>query len=169
MDEDKITPEEINSELTGFNKGEKENKKKNIIIGASVAAVLVIIAIIIIIVLVTKSDDNKGDNQGGGEDGGEEDKIDEVYGEINCIYDIQTIMSDTMIISEEFTKNNDFELYIDGKLKKYTKALNFNSIGLHKVQIRLSKEINMDNMFKGVSDLYSVQMESTKNFEIRKF
>ena len=166
MEDDKFMSDEINSELTGVNKGEKEKKKKLIIIGVSCAVLLIIAVIIIIIVSVTKSDDDKRDNKG---EGGEEDekeeedeKIDDAYGEINCIYDIQTPNSDTMIISEEFTKSNDFDLYIDGKINKYTKVYKFNTIGEHKVQIRLSKEINMDNMFKGVSDLYSVQMESTK-------
>ena len=54
MDEENIISNEINSELTGLNKGEKEKNKKKIIIGASCAAMLIIVVIIIIIVSVTK-------------------------------------------------------------------------------------------------------------------
>ena len=53
MEEEPALNEELNSELTGFNKGEKARKKK-LIIGLSVGVgILIVVAIIIIIVVET--------------------------------------------------------------------------------------------------------------------
>ena len=53
MEEEPALKEELNSELTGLNKGEKARKKK-LIIGLSVGVgILIVVAIIIIIVVET--------------------------------------------------------------------------------------------------------------------
>ena len=148
--------EELNSELTGLNKGDKEKKKRIMIIGLILSAIFIIILLTIIIVIMTgskNSDDDDSSNM-------------EVIGEINCIYNIQTENENTIILGNEFQKSSNFDIYIDGTKIKYTKEYQFNSMGDHNVQIKLYNNINMDYMFKDVQGLISVEMESDKNCEI---
>ena len=152
MDEGE-SPKELSSELTGLNKGEKEQRKKQLIIGISVGAVFIILLIIILIVALSggSSDDDSSSLP--------------TIGEINCEYDILSTEA-TIILGNEFNKNSDFDIYIDGTKIKYSKEYKFDSIGKHKVQFKLQNNINMDYMFKDVQDLISVEMISEQNCQI---
>ena len=152
--EDQTLKEELNSELTGLNKGEKAKRKKQIII-ASALSLLFIIIIIVIIILI-----NTGSNL-------DEDTSNlELLGEINCIYDVQSISSNTLLIGNDFIKNDEFDIYIDNKRVKYSKDYKFDTIGRHHLLIKLYNELDMNYMFKDVKDIVSIEMKSDKNCRI---
>ena len=50
--EDQTLKNELSSELTGLNKGDKAKRKKNIIIGVTLGVILLILIIIIIILII---------------------------------------------------------------------------------------------------------------------
>ena len=152
--EDQTLKNELSSELTGLNKGDKAKKKKNIIIGVTLGAILLILFIIIIILINTGLNlDNDPSNM-------------DTVGEINCIYEVQSPAVYTVLLGNDFTKNTEFEIYVDNQRIKYSRDYKFDTIGNHNVQIRLYNEIDMDYMFKDVQDLISVEMKSDKNCKI---
>ena len=85
-------------------------------------------------------------------------------GEINCIYDIQNSDKKTQILGKEFKFNIDYRLdiYINGKKIKFSKEYKVNNIGETNIKFKLYYDLNMDYMFKDVSDLISVEMISEK-------
>ena len=135
--EEEIFQNELDSELTDINKDDKK-KKKNIIILGILFGLLLIVLTIIIIIIFTKKEENIPSN---------ENK--ELIGEINCIYDIDSISTKTLIFRNEFKQGN-FDIYIDKNVIKYSKEHKFNSVGIHEIQIKLYEELNMDYMFKDV-------------------
>ena len=154
--DDPIIQEDINSELTGINKGEKEERRKQLIIGVAVGVLF--LAIIIFIIVVAAS----GSKGGGGDD----DTPYPVFGEINCLYEIRTTTENTLLLSNEFVKNSGFDIYIDNKKIKYSKEYKFTSVGNHNVKIKLYEGINMDYMFKDIKELLTVEMISEDNCQI---
>ena len=84
-------------------------------------------------------------------------------GSIICTYDIQNISKTTKLLGNEFEVKSLFDLYIDGKKVQYSKEIKFNSIGKHKIEIKLYEKLNMDNMFKNIKDLISIEMKSEKD------
>ena len=147
-----LTPDELNSELTGLNKGQSEaNKKQLMIIIGAVAAVIVLIVIVIIVVAASSSSS----------------KSKKVQGEIKYVLDVSSFNKETAILGDEFDKKNyDFDIFIDDKLIKYSKKYAFDGPGKHNVTIKLYGEINMDYMFKGVEDMTEVNLTSTKKCQI---
>jgi len=89
----------------------------------------------------------------------------DIIGEIQCIYDIESI-SLTQILGNDFIKNSNFDIEINGQKIKYSKEYKFSETGQQKVIFLLYDNLNMENMFKGVSSLYSVKMHSDKNAKI---
>ena len=164
MNEEVVGSNEINSELTGLNKGQKE-QKKHLIIGMIASSIIIVALIIIIIILSLKGGDDDDDDKKKGDDD-DDDKKKEIIGEINCIYDIKTISRPTMILGKEFSQNGDFAIYIDGKEIAYSKVHTFDTISYHNIQLKLFTELNMDNMFKDVLDLVSIEMVSNKSSNI---
>ena len=154
MDDAPLTAEELNSELTGLISDDPKLKKTKIMIAIGIAALIVILLIIIIIIASTGSG-NSSDGNGK-----------PFFGEIRCIYDVQTTSQETKILGDEFVKTDDFDIFIDGKVIKFSKEYKFNSTGIHDVQIRLYGGINMDYMFKGVEDLISIDMKSENKGQI---
>ena len=148
MDDAPLTAEELNSELTGLITDDSKQKKTKIMMAIGAAALILILIIIIIIIASTSSSKSSDDNGK------------PFFGEIRCIFDIQTTSQNTKILGDEFVKNDDFDILIEGKIIKFSKEYKFNSTGIHDVQIRLYGGINMDYMFKGVEDLISVDMKS---------
>ena len=73
-----------------------------------------------------------------------------IIGSITCIYDIQNITQTTKLLSNEFEVKSLFDLYIDGKKVQYSKEIKFNSIGKHKIEIKLYEKLNMDYMFSKI-------------------
>ena len=146
-----IGDNEINSQLTGLNKG-NATKKTKILLFTGISTLLLILIIIIIIIVVKNINNNKKN---------EYDKI----AEINCIYNIQN-KKETIILGNEFVKNSEFDIYINGQKIKYSKKYQFSSIGINKVQYIIYEELGMDFMFKEVSEIINVEMISKKNCKI---
>ena len=155
MDEEApITDKELSSQLTGLNKGKSSTKNKIILIGG--ISIIVLMIIIIIIVIATSSSNS------------EEKKI--VFtkqGEINCVYDVRSISKNTQLLSNEFIKNSNFDIEIDGQIIKYSKEYRFKSITPKTIKFILYDPVSMDFMFKDVPDLQSVEMVSENNLEIK--
>jgi hypothetical protein len=135
--EEAETQKELSSELTGLNKGEKEQRKKQLIIGISVGAVFIVVLIIILIVSLS-----------GGSSNDDSSSLPTI-GEINCVYDILST-ENTILLGDEFNKNSDFDIYVEGTKIKFSKEYKFDSIGKHNVKFKLQSNINMDYMFKDV-------------------
>ena len=96
-----------------------------------------------------------------------EEKKESILGEINCIYDIQNTNKEIQILGDDFSNSENIEIYIDDELIKYSKNLKFSSIGSKSIKYKLyNNVINMDNMFKDISSIISVDMSSSKNVEI---
>ena len=152
MADEPINNEEISSELTGLNKGDKVRKKHQLIIGLSMGGGLVVVSLIIIIVsLSTKSHEDQSNP----------------IGQINCIYNVQTLSEPIPLIGTEFKLgSNSLGIYIDGKQIKYSKEYQFDSRGTHNIEIKIYSKLNMDYMFKDIKDLVSVDMISEKNCQI---
>ena len=163
MEEDNIYVNEINSELTGLNKGEKEEKLKKVILSITFGATFLIVVILIIILAVSGSKNSKNNDE---KNKDEDIPTTPIIGEIYCIYDIQSITDSTILFGNEFIKNSEFDIYIDGKLIKYSKEYKFESIGNHDIQIKLYDSLNMDYMFKDIPEIISVEMKSEDNCEI---
>ena len=155
MEDAPLTAEELSSELTGLNKGEKGLKKKQFMIILGVAIAVIVILIVIIIVASANSGP-KNENA----------PKSTVLGEIKLSFNIDSDSKSIKILSDEFEKNSDFDILIDGKVNKYSKEIKFDSTGIHEVTFRLYNGINMDYMFKDVEDIISVEMKSEKNCEI---
>ena len=152
MEEEIIKKTEISSELTGINKGEKLWKKKQLIIGLSIGGGLVAVALIIMIVALSTG--SKGKN-------------DEVHtnpiGQINCQYDVQTLSEPIQLIGTDFKiESNNLEIYVDGNRIKYSKEYQFDTRGVHYIEIKIYSKLNMDYMFKDIKDLVSIDMISEK-------
>ena len=151
--EEEIFQNELDSELTDINKDDKK-KKKNIIMLGILFGLLLIVLTIIIIIIFTKKEENIPSN---------ENK--ELIGEINCIYDIDSTSTNTLILGNEFKQGN-FDIYIDKNVIKFSKEYKFDSVGIHEIQIKLYEELNMDYMFKDVKNIISVEMISQKECKI---
>ena len=148
MEDEQIATGELSSELTGINKGEKEQKKKQIII-AAVFSVILLILLIIIIILATKKSGTSERN---------------FKGEIKCVFDVQS--PQTTVFSEAYVKTTDFDIYINDKITKYSKSYKFNNLGKNNVTIKMYNKINIDYMFKDVKNIISVEMISQNNDKI---
>ena len=114
--EEPINGEELNSELTGLNKGEKEQKKKLFIIGAILTALFIIMLITIIIVIASSSKNSNDESQ-----------TLPTIGEINCVFYVESNNRNTILLGNDFQKNSDFDIFIDGNKIKYTKEYRFDS------------------------------------------
>jgi surface protein len=89
-----------------------------------------------------------------------------VIGEINCLYNIYSISSETQILGDEYNKLSDLDIYINEEKIKYNKFHKFSSTGINKVSFKLYENIIMDNMFQNVDTLQSLEMNTEKNAKI---
>ena len=154
------TENELSSELTGLNKGDREKKKKLlIIIGLATVTVLLITIIIIIIIVSAKDNNSNNDNNNNNENL-------ESIAEIKCIYDIQNINENTLLLGNEFIKNTNFDIYINDDKIKYSKEYKFSKTGLNNVKYIIYEDLQMDYLFKDVQDIISVEMISEKECKI---
>ena len=87
-------------------------------------------------------------------------------GDINGSCEIYKTTQNVLILGAEFTKTTDFDISIDDKIISYSKAIKFNSIGKKNVKFIIYEDLKMDNMFKDVSSLYSINMTSENNAKI---
>ena len=138
------------------------SKQKNIIIVAGLL-VLFFVVLIIVIILIPKSSGN--------ESGSEEEPVPppidgEIVGKIECIHDVQSVNDYTLILSDNYEKNDLFDLQIGGKSVKYSKNYKFGKSGENNVTFVLYGDINMEYMFKDLPTLKTVKMTSEKNAKI---
>jgi len=137
------------------------NKKidlKKIIIGVTgLLALIIIIIIIILAISGGKNDDPENESQN--------DELRKI-GQINCIYDIEYNTQKTTLLSEYFNHNQDISIYVDGTKIKLSKEYLFNKTGIHQVKILIFAPLNMDYMFKNVTQVLSVEMYSNKTAKI---
>ena len=89
--EESINGEELNSELTGLNKGEKEQKKKLFIIGAILTALFIIMLITIIIIIASSSKNSNDESQ-----------TLPTIGEINCVFYVESNNRNTILLGNDF-------------------------------------------------------------------
>ena len=121
-----------------------------------------LIVLFIIIIVLTRP---KG--SGGGDD--EDEGIDEskVLGDIICKYEIDESKSQTPILGRDFIKPNNFDILVDDKRIPFYKDYKFPKTGSHKLRfVFYDKEVNIDNMFKGIKSLITVELSSLKNVSI---
>ena len=140
-----------------------EKQKKIILI--SIGILLLILIFIIIIIIIVNIDKDKNNNSDSNNDDNNNVKNRKI-GKIECIYDIDTTNEFINILNEEFSQQSDIELEIEGNSEKFVKKYKFKKIGENKITYIFYDKINMDNMFKDVSKLYSVKMFSEDNAEI---
>ena len=147
----------MDSEKIKQMEGSKYDYKKLLIIGG--ITILILVLIIIIIILTSRKSSKSNDS----------DSEEEVNADIICIYNIEKINTKIQILGKEFDKTLDINVYIDGKkLNEVLKEYSFQKYGEHKVSYEINgEEINMDYMFKDVSCLINVQMNSIKNIKIK--
>ena len=88
-------------------------------------------------------------------------------GEIKCIYNIQSLKEKTEILSKEFKELSNLQIYIDKKEIPYSKFIKFNTTGNIEVHYVLKEDINMNNMFKNISSLISIELTSYKTNNIK--
>ena len=143
---------ELKSELTGLNKGESSSKRVKIILSIGIASLL-IISIILIIVLITNNRNSKNEKK-------------DILAKINCLYNIQNINKESIILGNEFNKISNFDIYINGQKIKYSKVYKFHNIGINKVRFDIYEDLEMDYMFKDVQEIISVEMFSEKYCKI---
>ena len=159
MEDYLVEENELSPEMIGLKSNTLDpQKKKLIIIGAGIT--LFLLLLIIIILSITSSRENKGN--GGEGDKEKEHDPSEVLAEINCIYDVQSKTKETIIISNDYDKKFDFDIYIEDKKINYAKEYKFPSTGNHKVKFLVYQNIKMEKMFKDIPNILSVEMISKK-------
>ena len=160
-DENQLVINDINSANSG--QGLKTVKTssfpwKKLFIFGGLILIAIIAIIILIIILTRKSSDNKDDTS----PDKQEDKLD--IGRIICVYSDDS--GEVQILGEDFIKNSDFDIYISGVKMKYSKVYDLMNYGTNIVEIRLYSDLNMDNMFKDVPSLISIEMISLNETKI---
>ena len=142
----------------GSNTTEESNNKekpiwKKYLLPIIIAISILVFALIIILIFTLKSSGNKND------------KNKTIYGVIKCIYYIEE--KQTVILGEEFKKENDLEIFIDNIQIKYSKEYIFQSMGDHLIEYKLyENRINMDYMFKNVHTLINAEFISENQIHI---
>ena len=126
-----------------INDSNKIKINKKIISLIVIISLIIISLIIILIILLSSSKSYKSE-----------------IGQINCKYDVKIKNKDINILGEKFEKNSEFDIFIDGKLIKYSKKYVFAQKKTYQIQFRLYENLNMDFMFKNIDSLISVEMIS---------
>ena len=137
----------INDEEPDINRkteNEKSSLMKKMII-TLIIIILIFIALIIIIILLSNSNEGK----------------------IKCRYNISDKLNDVQIINKDFKKNSNIDIIINGKKRiKFADRINFDEAGINVITFYFKNDINLDNMFKNISSLISVEMEGKGNLKI---
>ena len=135
---------------------------KKILIFLSIGLFLIII-LVVVIIMTNASDKEREDKIA-------EETIDEesVRGNIICEYIIERTSEKTNLLNPDFYVEEDsIDIAIDDKKVKFSKDYKFSKAGTYKIRFALfSKEMNLNNMFKGIQSLKIVSMSSEKNLKI---
>ena len=138
-----IKGNDLNSELIGLKKDSNSEKIK--LISFAIGLTISLILIIIIIIAITSNREEK-----------KEEKKNKV-GEINCLYEIQTISKETNLLSNDFDKKFNFDIYINGEKIVYKKQYQFSKTGNNNVKyIIYDKKIIIDKMFRNIHNITSI-------------
>ena len=138
---------DINSDLIPKESFFKRNKKLVIIFIISII-ILIFFIILAIIMVFSKKDSSK--------------KTSENFGDIICIFNVKSEKESTKILGGDFEKKSEFQIIIDETEIKYTKTFQFSRPGKNIVKFTLLSEINMDNMFKNLDNIISVNITNAK-------
>ena len=150
-EENQLVINDINSLNSGKNTTKSSFSWKKIFV---ISAILFFIIILIIILIIFLSKKSKSSDK-------EEERLD--IGRIICTYEM---INDVKILGDDFMKISDFDIYINGTKMKYSKTYDLAFYGVDSIEIRLYSDLNMDNMFKGLTSLISVEMISFNNTKI---
>ena len=149
---------DLNSEgIIADEKYVSPSSKKYLII-AGVTGAFILLLIIIIILMATSG------GSGSGSGSKDEDKNSRVkMGEIICKYDVSDSNAEIKILGENFKINEDITMTIDKEIN-LSRNYKFKNVGENNVIFNIySNQINMDNMFKDISSLETVVMDSVSN------
>ena len=141
---------DVNSNLVPKESFYQKNKKLVITFFISIG-VLIIVAILAIISVVLNK--NSKDQEAS-------------LGDIICVFNIKKINENIKILGDDYIKNSNFKIFIDGKEIKYSKEYKFLKYGENIVTFSLLEDINMDKMFKDLDYLISVNITSKSNLKI---
>jgi len=130
--------------------------KKKWIITLIILLVLILIAeglVFLSFILTPKSDSNDVDDI-------------KISG-IDCIYTISEL--NTSILSPEFENKNNtvIEIYVNGTKINYTKEYSFPSKGKYRIKYILNDELYLDNMFKNIDSIQSIELKNSSNSTIK--
>ena len=128
---------------------ENNSKKKHLILGIIIILILIVITIILFIILVN-----------------EQNKKEKSKGEIICIYNVTNNNQKIKILGDEMKKNLNIGIYINGTKIQFSNEYTFENKGNNEIKYILYENINMDYMFKGITDLLSVEIKSQEHLEI---
>ena len=113
--------------------------------------IIIIITLIIVITIILLNENKEKENS--------------ILGEITCIYDIERKGSN-QILSNDFQKLNNFDIYINDEKIKYSKIYDFQGVGKNIIKYILYEDLNMNNMFKDIQTLISINLTSFNNASI---
>ena len=146
-----------NSELkeSVIPKNEKNsNPSKNIFFYIfGVISLLIIISIILIIIISLNSSKNKNNDN---------------ISIIKCIYNIDDISKEILLLNEDYTNINNsiLNIYINETEIKFNKKYKFNNKGIYEIKFILNKEIILDNIFKDIQYIQKIEMYSNSSNKI---
>ena len=168
-----IGGETINADSIGLDQRISSKKKKQYMIIGAIALTIVILAVIIVVIITTSGskEEKKEDPVPAPTDKPDSDEDDHdpstALGEINAYYNVKSTDKPIIILSPNFVKTSSFSIYIDDKYVKFTKEYTFPKKNPNQnVKFLIYEDISLETMFKGVKDLLSVQITSTKNLKI---
>ena len=108
---------------------------------------IVAIIVFLIIILVNNDDSSKNEKQ-------------KTISEILCLYNIDNCLNEIPLLGEDY-ENIDksiLNVEINGTKIDYTKKYKFSKNGKYQIKFILNKNINMDNMFKNITNLFKIEM-----------
>ena len=139
-----------------------KNKKLFIII--FVIILVLTIGILVLIFFILNNDDNKNDNKDGNQNIPDDPNPNpkDSSGEINCIYSINDINSNISLLSKEFENYNNtiIDIYINNEKIPFFKEYKFSKVGNYNIKYILNSVFNMDNMFKDILSIESINIKS---------
>ena len=113
--------------------------------------------IIIIIASVKKTSSNNNSSN----------KLNYGIGQITCTYNIKNISEKTKILGYDYINDENIGIIYENKMITSVKEFEFKNIGNEKIIFVINNNnLNLDNMFKNVTSLISVEIKSEKNLSI---